>query len=171
MTDHASPPPELPAAVRRLQAAQLRLAAAALLTMMMGTVLDVFFRYAFNKPLRISYDLVESMLVIYVFHGISSVFLARRNIVIDVIDSLVGPRILRVLAVIADIVSVMCLLLFMWGMLQPAMQAFQYGDRKLELGLPLYVLWGFALAGLFGTLLCAVAALVQISLRQLRSPR
>jgi TRAP-type C4-dicarboxylate transport system permease small subunit len=38
------------------------------------------------------------MLVIYVFHGISSVFLARRNIVIDVIDSLVSPRILRGLA-------------------------------------------------------------------------
>src|SRR5437868_181349 len=129
MNDRASPPPEPPAGIRRLQAAQLRLAAVALLTMMTGTVLDVFFRYAFNKPLRISYDLVESMLVIYVFHGISSVFLARRNIVIDVIDSLVGPRILRVLAVIADIVSVMCLLLFMWGMLQPAMQAFQWRSQ------------------------------------------
>ena len=65
-----------PNAVKRLQTAQLRLAAVALMTMMLGTVLDVFFRYAFNKPLRISYDLVESMLVIYVFHGISSVFLA-----------------------------------------------------------------------------------------------
>jgi TRAP-type C4-dicarboxylate transport system permease small subunit len=166
MNEGASPPPEPPASIRRLQAAQLRLAAVALLTMMSATVLDVFFRYAFNKPLRISYDLVESMLVIYVFHGISSVFLARRNIVIDVIDSLVGPRILRLLAVIADIVSVMCLLLFIWGMFQPAVQAFQYGDRKLELGMPLYVLWGFALAGLFGTLVCAIAALVQVSLRQ-----
>jgi TRAP-type transport system small permease protein len=171
MTDQASPSPEPPGAVRVLQAAQLRLAAVALMTMMMGTVLDVFFRYAFNKPLRISYDLVESMLVIYVFHGISSVFLARRNIVIDVIDSLVSPRILRGLAAIADIVSVMCLLLFLWGMLQPATQAFQYGDRKLELGMPLYVLWGFALAGLIGTLVCAIAAFVQIPLRRLRSPR
>src|SRR5476649_2708632 len=141
-----------PSAVKRLQTAQLRLAAVALMTMMLGTVLDVFFRYAFNKPLRISYDLVESMLVIYVFHGISSVFLARRNIVIDVIDSLVSPRILRGLAVIADVVSVMCLLLVLWGMIEPATQAFQYGDRKLELGVPLYVLWGFALAGLLGTL-------------------
>jgi TRAP-type C4-dicarboxylate transport system permease small subunit len=171
MIEQASSSAEPPRAVRLLQAAQLRLSAVALLTMMTGTVLDVFFRYAFNKPLRISYDLVESMLVIYVFHGISSVFLARRNIVIDVIDSLVGPRILRVLAVIADIVSVMCLLLFVWGMFQPAMQAFQYGDRKLELGMPIYVLWGFALAGLFGTLACAIAALVTISLRQLRSPQ
>jgi len=154
--------------IQYLQAAQLRLAAVALVTMMTATVLDVFFRYVFNKPLRISYDLVESMLVIYVFHGISSVFLARRNIVIDVIDSMISTRILHLLAAIADIVSVMCLVLLLWGMSQPAMQAYQYGDRKLELGLPLYVLWGFALAGLLGTLACAIAAFVSISLRQLR---
>ncbi len=48
------------------------------------------------------------------------------------------------------------------------MQAFQYGDRKLELGIPLYVLWLFALAGLTGTLACAIAAAAHISLRQLR---
>jgi TRAP-type transport system small permease protein len=169
MTEPVSASPELPRAVQLLQAAQTRLAAVALVTMMTGTVLDVFFRYVFNRPLRISYDLVESMLVIYVFHGISSVFLARRNIVIDVIDSMVRPAVLRILAAIADVVSVLCLLLFLWGMIQPATQAFQYGDRKLELGLPLYVLWGFALAGLLGTLICAVFALTHVSLRQLRS--
>jgi TRAP-type C4-dicarboxylate transport system permease small subunit len=159
-----------PGGVRLLQTAQLRLAAAALVTMMLATVLDVFFRYVFNKPLRISYDLVESMLVIYVFHGISGVFLARRNIVIDVIDSLVSPRILRMLAVIADMVSVSCLMLLIWSMIEPATQAYQYGDRKLELGIPLYVLWGLALTGLLGTLACAVTALVTISMRQLRRP-
>jgi TRAP-type C4-dicarboxylate transport system permease small subunit len=168
MTEPVSPSPEPPRAVQRLQAAQTRLAAVALVTMMTGTVLDVFFRYVFNHPLRISYDLVESMLVIYVFHGISSVFLARRNIVIDVIDSMVRPAVLRILAAIADVVSVLCLLLFLWGMIQPATQAFQYGDRKLELGLPLYVLWGFALAGLLGTLVCAMFAFTHVSLRQLR---
>lgn len=168
MTEQALTPAKPPCATQRLQVAQLRLAAVALITMMLGTVLDVFFRYAFNKPLRISYDLVESMLVIYVFHGISSIFLARRNIVIDVIDALVGPRVLRVLAVCADIVSVLCLVLFLWGMFEPATQAYQYGDRKLELGVPLYVLWAFALAGLLGTLICTVAAFTHITLRQFR---
>jgi len=168
MIEPVSPSSEPPRAVQRLQAAQLRLSAVALMTMMTGTVLDVFFRYAFNKPLRISYDLVESMMVIYVFHGISSVFLARRNIVIDVIDSLVSPAVLRILAAIADVVSVLCLLLFLWGMIEPATQAFQYGDRKLELGVPLYALWGFALAGLLGTLVCAVFAFTHVSLRRLR---
>jgi hypothetical protein len=48
------------------------------------------------------------------------------------------------------------------------MQAYQYGDRKLELGEPLYVLWAFALVGLLGTLICAIAAFVHITLRQFR---
>jgi TRAP-type C4-dicarboxylate transport system permease small subunit len=134
--------------IARLQRAQFRLAATALLVMMMGTVIDVFFRYAFNMPLRISYDLVESMLVIYVFHGMAGAFLKRRNIVIDIVDAM------------ADIVSVLCLAIFAYAMIRPGLQAFDYGDHKLELGLPLYVLWIFAFAGICGTILCAVAALI-----------
>ncbi len=146
--------------ILRLQRAQLRLAAAALLVMMMGTVIDVFFRYAFNKPLRISYDLVESMLVIYVFNGMSGAFLHRRNIVINIIDAMVKLRIVGALIVVADVVSVLCLAIFAYAMIRPAMQAFDYGDHKLELGLPLYILWIFALAGIAGTIVCAVAAFI-----------
>jgi TRAP-type C4-dicarboxylate transport system permease small subunit len=146
--------------VQRLQRAQFRLAATALLVMMMGTVTDVLFRYTFNKPLRISYDLVESMLVIYVFHGMAAAFLKRRNIVIDVIDAMVDARVVRGLTIMADILSVLCLAIFAYAMTGPALQAFNYGDRKIELGLPLYVLWIFALIGIAGMILCALAALI-----------
>lgn len=146
--------------ILRLQRAQFRLAATALIVMMMGTVIDVFFRYAFNKPLRISYDLVESMLVIYVFHGMAGAFLKRRNIVIDIIDAMVDARVVRALIIMADVLSILCLAMFAYAMTRPALQAFNYGDHKIELGLPLYVLWIFALVGIAGTLLCALAALV-----------
>jgi TRAP-type C4-dicarboxylate transport system permease small subunit len=146
--------------VERLQRAQLRLAATALFVMMGATVLDVALRYALNRPLRFSYDLVESMLVIYVFHGMAAAFLRRRNIVIDIVDSVVGARVVGMLTVLADIVSILCLAVFAYAMIQPASQAFQYGDRKIELGLPLYALWLFALAGIAGTLLAAGAAFV-----------
>ena len=146
--------------IMRLQRAQFRLAASALLVMMMGTVIDVFFRYAFNRPLRISYDLVESMLVIYVFHGMAGAFLRRRNIVIDIIDSMVPARVVNALIVMADVLSILCLAIFAYAMTRPMLQAFGYGDRKLELGLPLYVLWIFALAGIAGTILCTLTALI-----------
>ena len=55
--------------------------------MMCVTVVDVFLRYVFNSPIRASYDIVEAMMVMFVFNGMSTAFLRRRNIVIDLIDS------------------------------------------------------------------------------------
>jgi len=128
--------------------------------MMVGTVADVFFRYSFNKPLRISYDLVESMLVIYVFHGISGVFFKQRNIVIDVVDTFVSARTKNTLVVIGNILSLVALAILMRAMIGPALQAFDYGDRKIELGIPLYILWIFALVGTGGAITCAFAKLL-----------
>ena len=45
-------------------------------------------------------------------------------------------------------------------MLLPAGQAYAYGDIKMELRLPIYVLWVVALASLAGTIFCALVTLV-----------
>src|SRR5215831_13535042 len=133
----------------RLKNAQVRLAMIALVIMMGSTCVDVALRFLFNRPIRGAYDIVEACLVVFVFHGLSASFFARKNIVIDIIDSLVGPRIERMLV----------RLLIAWAMISPAFQAYEYGDRKLELGLQLWVLWVFAIVGLIGTLLSALGAL------------
>jgi len=143
----------------RLQRVHLWLAALALVILMMVTVADVTLRYLFNSPVRGSYDMVESMLLVFVFNGMAAGFFMRRHVVIDLIDAAVGRRGTIVLIRIADVLSIICLALLMWAMLQPAMQAYDYGDRKLELNLPIYILWIVALAGLAGTLICAVIAL------------
>ena len=145
-------------AVDWLQRLQLRLAAAALIFMMLVTVADVTLRYTLNRPIRGSYDLVEAMLVVFVFHGMAAVFLRRRNIVIDLIDKLLTERSLRILVVVADVVATLALILLAWAMLGPALQSYQYGDRKLELQYPVYILWIAALTGMAGTILCALAA-------------
>jgi TRAP-type transport system small permease protein len=144
----------------RLQRAQLWLAALALTVLMLVTVTDVFLRWLFNSPVRGSYDLVESLLLVFVFNGMAAGFFMRRNIVIDLIDSAVGPRGTAVLIRIADVLSVVCLALLMWAMLGPAGQAYEYGDRKLELNLPIYILWIAALVSLAGTFVCAVVTLL-----------
>jgi TRAP-type C4-dicarboxylate transport system permease small subunit len=143
-----------------LQRLQLWLAAAALVALMTVTVADVFLRYLFNRPVRGSYDLVESMLLVFVFNGMAAAFFGRRNIVIDLLDSFVGERATAVLIRIADLLSVLCLGLLAWAMLLPASQAYAYGDIKLELRLPIYVLWAVALASLAGTMFCALVTLV-----------
>jgi TRAP-type transport system small permease protein len=60
----------------------------------------------------------------------------------------------------ADILSVLCLALLTWAMLLPARQAFQYGDVKMELPIPIYALWIVALASLAGTIFCALVTLM-----------
>src|SRR5690348_8194716 len=110
----------------RLRIAQLWLAAAALMVMMCVTVADVFMRYLFNRPVRGSYDLVESLLVVFVFHGISTALLYRRNIVIDIIDTFASPPLVRALIRLSDILSIVAVVFFAFAMLGPAMQAFSY---------------------------------------------
>ena len=149
------------ALLERLRVAQLRLAAAALIVMMGVTLMDVFLRYVFNSPIRGSYDLVESMMAVFVFNGISTAFLQRRNIVIDLIDSFVGRSVVTALTRLSDLLSVVTLVLFAYAMITPAMQAFAYGDRKLELGLPIYVLWVVVLLGMAGAISCAIGAFLR----------
>ena len=142
----------------RLRRAQLRLAAAALIVMMTVTLADVFLRYVFNHPVRGSYDLVESMMIVFVFNGMSTAFLQRRSIVIDLVDNF-APRVaITALIRLSDLLAVATLLLFSYAMITPALQAFSYGDRKMELGLPLYVLWAVALAGMACAIFCAAGA-------------
>jgi TRAP-type C4-dicarboxylate transport system permease small subunit len=143
-----------------LQKAQTRLAGAALVLMMMVTVADVAMRYLLNRPLHGSYDLVEAMLVIVVFHGMAAGFFRRANIVIDIVDTLVGARLTAVLIRISDLLSLGALAIFAWAMAGPARQAFDYGDLKIDLGLPVYILWLVALTGMAGTILCALGVLI-----------
>ena len=57
----------------------------------------------FNSPVRGSYDIVEAMLLIFVFHGMAAGFFGRSNITIDIIDSFIAPRLVTVLVRIADV--------------------------------------------------------------------
>jgi TRAP-type C4-dicarboxylate transport system permease small subunit len=142
------------------QRGQLWVAATALVILMMVTVLDVFMRYVFNRPIRASLDTVEVMLLVFVFNGMAAAFFGRRHIVIDLLDGVFGVRMTGALIRIADILSVLCVGLLMWAMLLPATQAYQYGDAKMELPIPIYVLWIVALASFAGTLFCALVVLL-----------
>lgn len=118
--------------------------------MMIVTLLDVFLRYVFNSPIRGSYDLVETMLVVFVFHGISTALLQRRNIVIDLINSFAHRLVVIVLIRISDVLTLATLALFAYAMITPAMQSFNYGELKMELQVPIWYLWALALSGIAG---------------------
>jgi TRAP-type C4-dicarboxylate transport system permease small subunit len=153
-----------------VQRGQLWVAASALVILMSVTVLDVFMRYVFTRPIRASLDTVEVMLLVFVFNGMAAAFFGRRHIVIDLLDGVFGARGTAVLIRIADVLSVLCLLLLAWAMLLPATQAYQYGDAKMELPIPIYVLWIVALVSLAGTIFCALVTLAAMPAVTERGP-
>jgi TRAP-type C4-dicarboxylate transport system permease small subunit len=137
---------------------EIRVAALALLAMMMVTCVDVFMRYAFNNPVRGSYDFVESMLVVVVFHGIAAGFLSRTNIVIDLFDMFAPKKIIGPCIRVSDVLTVAALVLLTAAMITPFTQAWEYGDTKIDLGLPLYILWIAGLGGMLISIACALGA-------------
>ena len=144
----------------RLRVAQLRLASIALMIMMVVTLADVFMRYVFNSPIRGTYELVEAMLVIFVFHGMSTAFLQRRNIAIDLIDTFAHRYIVAALIRLSDALTIVTLGLFAYAMVTPAMQSYSYGEVKMELQVPIWWMWAIALIGIAGAILCAIGALI-----------
>lgn len=144
----------------RLRVAQIRLASIALIVMMAVTLADVFMRYVFNSPIRGAYELVEAMLVVFVFHGMSTALLQRRNIVIDLIDSFAHRYLVVALIRISDLLTVAVIVMFAYAMITPAMQSYSYGEVKMDLQIPIWWEWAVALVGIAGAILCAIGALL-----------
>jgi len=143
--------------IARIASLQLKLAMLAVLTMCVVTVTDVFLKYVFNRPIEGAYDLVESLLPVVVFYGLPATLLRRQNIVIDLVDHVVSARWVRVLTAASDFVVLGLLVAIAWAFLAPAKLAFDYGDRKIELGLPIAAIWVVVIAGMAGVVLAAAA--------------
>lgn len=147
--------------VTRIAGLQLMLAMVALVAMGAVTVADVFLKYVFSRPVAGAYDLVESLLPVVIFYGLPATLLRRQNIAIDLIDQVASAGIVRFLKLAADAVMLAVLVAFAWAMVSPALQALDYGDRKLELGLPLIVVWAAAIIGIAGAVLVAATVLLR----------
>ena len=142
--------------ISALARTQLAVAMLALTTMALVTVADVALKYLVNRPIVGAYDLVESLLPVVVFNGIPAMLLRRQTIAIDLIDHIVPHRIVRVLGAIGDLVVAVMLIAIALAFITPARQAFEYGDRKIELGLPIAAIWAVVLVGMIGVTLAAV---------------
>ncbi|HWU60862.1 MAG TPA: TRAP transporter small permease [Ensifer sp.] len=140
--------------------ALLVVAICALVVMMGITVANVLMRYLFNAPISGAYDLVEICLPISVFLALPSAIAAGQPIVIDLIDGIVGEGTVRVLKTIAGAAGAIILAFLFWAMWKPAHDAYVYGDVKPEFGFPVWIIWAFALFGVFNSALSAIATLI-----------
>lgn len=126
------------------------IAGLALVIMMLAVVSDVILRAAFNTPVKGAYDVVSISLLVMTFFGIAPVVAARREILIDLIDAVLPPVGLRIIGVVSALLGLAIFGFFGWSMIAPAMDAWNWGERSLELGIPKWPLWLIAFIGLIG---------------------
>ena len=130
------------------------LGATALLLMTLWTVVDVLTRYVLARPLRGSIDLVESTLVLVVFLALPQCFRLDEQVTVDVVDHLVGQRTLAALKLLAALATMLFLLLLGVTGIRPLLDAWQFGDRKPDLPVPIF--------GLLGVIEVAIAVSVLV---------
>jgi len=125
--------------------------------MMLLTVADVVLRAFFGYPVRGMLELIELGLACSVFLGMPAVFLRKEHLVVDVIDQLTGPAVVRLLDLAAALVSFGLLALMAWQMVPVARGMYEFGDVTPDLSIPKIYYWVPVLLGVVGS---AAAALV-----------
>lgn len=140
----------------------------ALLVMTLWTIVDIVTRYALAKPLSGSIDLVESTLVLVVFLALPECFRRHEQITVDVLDHMVGERAVEILRLIAAFATLLFLVLLGYTGIQPLLDAWQFGDRKPELPIPIFVLVGAIEVGLAVSIVVLTGNLVLQFRRVLR---
>jgi TRAP-type C4-dicarboxylate transport system permease small subunit len=125
--------------------------------MMLLTVADVLLRAFFGYPVRGMLELIELGLACTVFLGMPAVFLRKEHLVVDVIDQLTGPAVVRLLDLGAALVSFGLLAFMAWQMVPVARGMYEFGDVTSDLSIPKIYYWVPVLLGVVGS---AAAALV-----------
>jgi TRAP-type C4-dicarboxylate transport system permease small subunit len=126
-------------------------AALILVFMMLLTTVAVLSRQLFNAPLLGLVDLSELALVACIFVAMPAAFLRDDNIVVDVVDHLVSPRILHGLRMFGLVLTLAFLGFTAITMIEPAWKMFNRDRYTLVLEIDLYYFWipilfGFYLA-------------------------
>lgn len=132
------------------------LAALCVAGMMMVTVVDVSLRWLINFPVRGTVEIVELLLTGTFFLALPAVFLREENIVVDVIDRLLGAGGVDALKRLAALLAVAALGVMAWQGWIAAQDTLVFGDVTSDLSIPKIYYWMPLLAGLAGALVSAL---------------
>lgn len=119
------------------------------LLLAMGVVgVDVTLRAATNRPILGSTDIVEFLFSVVLFCALPATFLARRHIVVDIIDLIAPPRLVKLLVAISSVLCVFLLTVMTWQLLDPVSYMYATGEATLNIELPKWMFGAVAFLGL-----------------------
>lgn len=136
------------------------IAMAALVVMMLITIVDVSMRFVLNELVLGSVELVELMLVAVVFLALPETFARDDHITVDVLDQVVGPKRVRLARRVAGLVTAVLLIVMAWRTVPPALDTLVIGDLSSDLLISLFWYWVPIVVGCAGAAIAAVVNLV-----------
>lgn len=136
------------------------LAAVCVAGMMLVTVADVALRWLANYPLRGTVEIVELLLTCSFFLALPATFLRDENIVVDVIDRLVGRGGVSILKRFAAGLAVVVLSGLAWQGWISAQDTLVFGDVTSDLSIPKIYYWIPLLVGFIGAALSALVIML-----------
>ena len=126
---------------------------------MLLTVADVLLRTFFRYPIQGMLELVELGLACTIFLALPAVFLRDEHLVVDVIDHLTRPAVVRILDLIGALISLGVLVVMACQMVPLARSMHEFGDVTSDLSIPKLWYW---IPVLLGVVASALATLVFI---------
>jgi len=147
----------------RLRAAALPFgyaAAIVLVFMMLFTTFSVVSRELFDAPILGVIDVMELALVACIFIAMPGVFLRDENVVVDIVDQAVPPRVCAGLRLVGLVLTLGFLVLMMMEMVQPALDKLNDHEVTMTLGINRFVHWIPIIFGFALSIVATVAVLV-----------
>src|SRR5688500_5703 len=132
---------------------------------MLVTVADGSLRSFFSFPLRGVLDLVAPRLACALFVALPAVFLRDEHPVVDVIDRVARPSVVRWLDLAGAVVSLGVLVLMLWQMVPLARAMQEFGDVTSDLSIPKIYYWVPVLLGILASALATLIFIVRFRRR------
>ncbi len=126
------------------------------------TFVSVFLRYIFIWSIPDSYDISSLLLGILIFWGIASASYRGEHITVDLLHGFVAPAVRRAIATFADIVTLICLIIFTWMVAIKVINTRADNLATFDLRQPVWIYYFVAWIGL-------AAAIVLMVVRTLRT--
>lgn len=109
---------------------------------------DITLRAVTNRPILGSTDMVELLFAVVLFCALPVTFLRRRHIVVDIVDLVAPPRVVRGLVGISSVLGTALLVLMGWHLTDPLSYMYATGEATLNIELPKWIFGVIALLGL-----------------------
>lgn len=134
----------------------LSIAAAAI--MMTLTTVDVLMRRLANMPIKGSFEVATSLLVVMVFCSVAYVMTVNGHVVVDVFTNKYPKIFQKPLSAIALVLSMLIVALISWGSVRLGMDQYSVGEASVLLSIPVAP---FVFVVAFGSALLFLVILVQ----------